>query len=212
MNSITRRNARVLLMFACLFAAGVSSVTHAMNVKKQNLVDLLTHTDSILVGTVVEKTDGFHDGLPYTEITLNVGQSLKGDHGTTYTFRQFGLISPRKAGDGRINMMVTPAGWPVYTVGERVMLFLHEPAARSGFQTTAGLVQGKFMLHKDRIANSTNNDDLFSRVEFKTALKPSFADLVNQPGGAYAAEDFIELVRTAVNEKWIENGVMSNAQ
>ena len=212
MNSKTRRTGRVLVMFTCLFAAGVSSVTHAMNVKKQNLVDLLTHTDSIVVGTVAEKTDGFQGGLPYTEITLNVGQSLKGDHGMTYTFRQFGLISPRRTDDGRINMMVTPAGWTTYTVGERVMLFLHEPAARTGFQTTAGLVQGKFVLHKNRIANSTNNDDLFSRVEFKVSLKPSFEDLVNQPGGAYAAEEFIELVRTAVNEKWIENGVMSNAQ
>ena len=212
MNRITRRTAGVLVMFACLFVAGISNVTYAMNVKKQNLVDLLTHTDAIVVGTVAEKTDGFQDGLPYTEITLNVGQSLKGDHGMTYTFRQFGLVSPRKADDGRINMMVTPAGWPTYTVGERVMLFLHKPAARTGFQTTAGLVQGKFMLHKDRIANSTNNADLFSRVEFKKALKPGFADLVNQPGGAYAAEEFIELVRTAVNDKWIENGVMTNAQ
>ena len=212
MNGTTRRTARVLVMFACLFAAGISSVANAMNVKKQNLVDLLTHTDSIVVGTVTEKTDGFQDGLPYTEITLNVGQSLKGDHGMTYTFRQFGLISPKKTDDGRVNMMVTPAGWPTYTVGERVMLFLHKPAARTGFQTTAGLAQGKFMLHNDGIANGIDNDALFSGVEFKNALKPSFADLVNQPGGAYAAEEFIELVRTAVKEQWIEKGVMSNAQ
>lgn len=212
MNRITRRATRVLVIFACLFAAGISGVTHAMNVKKQNLVDLLTHSESILVGTVAGKTDGFQDGLPYTEITLNVGQSLKGDHGMSYTFRQFGLISPKKSDDGRINMMVTPAGWPTYTVGERVMLFLHKPAARTGFQTTAGLVQGKLMLNQDRIGNSTNNNDLFSRVEFKKALKPNFADLVNQPGGVYKAEEFIELVRTAVQEKWIENGVMTNAQ
>jgi hypothetical protein len=200
------------MMFACLFAVGATSVTHAMNVKKQNLVDLLTHTESIVVGTVTGKTDGFRNGLPYTEITLNVGQSLKGDHGMTYTFRQFGLIAPRKAADGRINMMVTPAGWPTYTVGERVMLFLHRPAARTGFQTTVGLAQGKFMLHQDRIANSISNDALFSGVEFKKSLKPGFADLVNQPGGAYAAQEFIELVRTVVEEKWIENGVMTNAQ
>jgi len=212
MKKATCRTAHVLVMFACLFAVGATGVTHAMNVKKQNLVDLLTHTESIVVGTVVGKTDGFRDGLPYTEITLNVGQSLKGDHGMTYTFRQFGLIAPRKADDGRINLMVTPAGWPTYTVGERVMLFLHRPAARTGFQTTAGLAQGKFMLHQDRIANSISNDALFSGVEFKKTLKPSFADLVNQAGGAYAAQEFIELVRTAVEEEWIENGVMTNAQ
>jgi hypothetical protein len=35
-------------------------------------------------------------------------------------------------------------------------------------------------------------------------------DLVNQPGGAYAAEAFLTLVKTAVENNWIENGVMTN--
>ncbi len=89
----------------------------------------MTHTKSILVGTVTRKTDDFHKGLPYTEITLDVGQSIKGNHSSSYTFRQFGLIEPKSTVDVRVNLMVTPVGWPVYA---KVMLFLHKPASETG--------------------------------------------------------------------------------
>ena len=82
----------MFLVSMAIIAMSVN-VAHAKNIQKQNIVELITHTDSILVGTVSSKKDGFHQGLPYTEITLEVGQSLKGQHGPTYTFRQFGLIS-----------------------------------------------------------------------------------------------------------------------
>ena len=198
-----------LLVSTAILALGLN-VAHAKNMKKQNLVELMIHTDSILVGTVSKKTDGFFQGLPYTEITLNVGQSLKGNHGPTYTFRQFGLIEPRSMGDGRVNLMVTPAGWPTYVKGEQVMLFLHKPASETGFQTTSGLTQGKFTIKGKQIANDTGNDSLFAGVKINRKLTSAQQDLVNQPGGAYAAEDFLSLVKTAVEENWIENGVMTD--
>ena len=211
MNQTIRRAFRGLTLVVSLavMAAG-ASVAQANSMKKQNLLELMQATDSIVVGTVSKKTDGFQRGLPYTEITLDVGQSIKGDHGTTYTFRQFGLIKPKSMGDGKVNLMVTPAGWPVYTEGERVMLFLHTPASATGFQTTAGLIQGKFAIRGDRIANGIGNDRLFDGVQINRKLKPELQDLVNQPGGSYAAEAFLSLVRTAVEENWIENGVMTH--
>ena len=112
-------------------------------------------------------------------------------------------------GDGRVNLMVTPAGWPTYSKGEQVMLFLHKPASETGFQTTAGLTQGKFSIRGNQVANGVGNDALFAGMKINTKLSPSQQDLVNQPGGAYAAKDFISLVRTAVEENWIENGVMT---
>ena len=198
-----------LLVSTAILALGLN-VAHAKNMKTQNIVELMTHTDSILVGTVSKKTDGFFQGLPYTEITLNVGQSLKGNHGPTYTFRQFGLIEPKSMGDGRVNLMVTPAGWPTYVKGEQVMLFLHKPASETGFQTTSGLTQGKFTIKGKQIANDIGNDSLFAGVKINRKLTSAQQELVNQPGGAYAAEDFLSLVRTAVEENWIENGVMTN--
>ena len=186
------------------------NVAHAKNIKKQNLLELMTHTEAILVGTVSNKTDGFHKGLPYTEITLEVGNSIKGDHGSKYTFRQFGLIEPRKMDNGKINLMVTPAGWPVYAKGERVMLFLHKPASETGFQTTAGLNQGKFTVRGDRVANDMNNDSLFTGVKINGRLSAAQRSLTEQAGGSYAMQDFISLVETAVQEQWIENGVMTH--
>lgn len=201
-----RVSALLALVLAVLFAGGV----HAKSIKKQNLVEIMSHADSIVIGTVAGKTDGFHQGLPYTEITLDVGQSVKGDHGSRYTFRQFGLIEPKSMGDGRVNLMVTPAGWPTYAVGEQVLLFLHKPASATGFQTTAGLTQGKFTMRGSQIANGVNNESLFAGVQINQTLSPTQQDLVNQPGGAYAAEDFLAFVRTAVEENWIENGVMTH--
>ena len=200
----------MLLVSMAIVALGMVSVAHAKNVKKQNIVELVSHTDSILVGTVSNKTDGFHTGLPYTEITLDVGQSIKGDHGSSYTFRQFGLIEPRSMGDGRDNLMVTPAGWPTYVKGEQVMMFLHKPASETGFQTTAGLTQGKFTIKGSQIANGNGNDALFAGVKINAKMTATQQDLVNQPGGAYAAEAFLSLVKTAVEENWIENGVMTH--
>jgi hypothetical protein len=90
------------------------------------------------------------------------------------------------------------------------MLFLHKPASETGFQTTAGLTQGKFTISGDRIANGIGNDALFDGLKVAGEPGKTFADLVNQPGGAFAAEQFLSLVRAAVEEQWIENGVLIN--
>lgn len=198
-----------LLTLIAILALGLN-VAHAKSINKQNLVDLMTHTDSILIGTVSNISDGFQKGLPYTEITVDVGQSVKGEHGSSYTFRQFGLIRPKATGDGRINLMVTPAGWPTYNKGEQVMLFLHKPASETGFQTTAGLTQGKFTIKGNRIANGINNDALFADLKFNGTLSGPQQNLVNQVGGSYATEEFFTLIKTAVAENWIENGVITH--
>lgn len=211
MNRLFHHAHRNLTLLVSIVVLAMSvNIAHAKNVKKQNLLELMTHADSILIGTVSNKTDGFQKGLPYTEITLEVGQSLKGNHGSSYTFRQFGLIEPKSMGDGRVNLMVTPAGWPTYLKGEQVMLFLHKPASETGFQTTAGLTQGKFMIRGDRIANDTNNDALFAGVKINGQLSATQQTLVDQPSGSYAAGEFLSLIKTAVEENWIENGVMTH--
>jgi hypothetical protein len=196
------------LLVSFLALVSLHDAAHAKSMPQQNLKELLTHTDSIVVGTVAAKSDGFQDGLPYTEITIDVRQSIKGKHGRKYTFRQFGLIAPKPTGDGRVNLMVTPEGWPTFAVGEQVMLFLHKRASLTGFQTTAGLSEGKFTIRGDRIANATDNAALFQGVRIQGPVNPTFKDLVNQPSGAYALDTFLSLVRTAVKENWIETGVL----
>lgn len=211
-DSVQSMSWRLAFLAAIVVFATSINVAQAKNIKKQNLVELMTHSDSIVVGTVQSTTDGFQDGLPYTEVTILVAQSIKGNHESAYTFRQFGLKAPRANGNGQVNLMVTPAGWPTYVDGEQVMLFLHQPAAKTGFQTTAGLTQGKFLIRGDQIANELDNGDLFARVRVAGPLTQTQEDLVNQPGGSYAAQAFINFVRTIVEENWIETGVLTNAQ
>lgn len=211
MNSYIHKIVRGATFFAsAVFLTLGMNAAHAKVIKKQNLLDLMKYSDSILVGTISDKTDGFYKGLPYTEITVKVGQNIKGNHGESYTFRQFGLIKPRTMDNGRVNLMVTPAGWPTYTKGEQVMLFLYKPASETGFQTTAGLTQGKFSIRGDLVANDTGNDALFAGVKFNGKLSPAQQDLVKQASGAFQAQTFFNLVKTAVDEQWIENGVMTN--
>ena len=203
------RRGVALLVALALLALG-SNAAMAKTIRKHNLVELMTHSDSIVVGTVTNKTDGFQGGLPYTEITLNVGRSIKGDHGRTFSFRQFGLIEPRATGDGRVNLMVTPSGWPTYAVGEQVVLFLHKPASKTGLQTTAALTQGKFTIRDGRIANGIDNEALFAGVRISANLDTGQRELLTRRSGAYPTADFLSLVETAVREGWIEKGVMTH--
>ena len=78
MNRSIHKVQRGLWLLGSLVILALSlNVAYAASMKKQNLVDLMSDTDSILVGTVSEKTDGFYKGLPYTEITVKVGQTIR---------------------------------------------------------------------------------------------------------------------------------------
>ena len=60
------------------------------------------------------------------------------------------------------------------------------------------------------IANDTNNDSLFAGVKINGQLSATQQNHVDQPVGTYAAGDFFSLIKTAVEENWIENGVMTH--
>src|SRR5262245_27336257 len=73
----------------------------AMSLENTNLVDLLRGAESIVVGTVQSVTDGIgENGLPYTEITVSIDETMRGSLAGTYTFRQLGLLKPRLTADG----------------------------------------------------------------------------------------------------------------
>ena len=56
-----------------------------------NIVELLAQSNDIVVGRVDSVTDGIDDrGLPYTEVTLKVGEAIRGSLFGDYKFRQFG--------------------------------------------------------------------------------------------------------------------------
>ena len=125
-----------------LFATTIANATTSR--REVNVVDLVANSELILRGTVTNVTDGIDArGIPYTEVTLHVAEAIRGQVTGDYTFRQFGLLKPRDMGNGKTNLMVTPAGWATYTKGEEAILFLNKKAAWTGLQTTVGLGPGQ---------------------------------------------------------------------
>jgi len=204
---IRRRAAAVAVMAMLL----VAPFAHAMKIKQQNLVDLISDSQNIVHGHVKSVTDGIDDkGVPYTEVTISVGSSAKGKKldGQDVTFRQFGLLKPRTFPNGKTLLAVTPEGFPKWVEGETVVAFLREPASLTGLQTTAGMGQGKFRQVNGMLVNEYANAGLFEGVEIDTALtSPEERNMITQPGAVDAAA-FIDLVGRAVEGNWIESGEM----
>ena len=181
--------------------------------REANIVDLLQQSELILRGTVNNVTDGIDErGIPYTEVTITVSDTIKGQAGKEYTFRQFGLLKPRDMGNGRMNLMVTPAGWATYTKGEDTILFLRKKAAWTGLQTTAALAHGKFKVAMANATNQANNAGLFKNVQINPALlKSNEQRALLTTIGPVNANAFLSLVRQAVKNQWVEKGSMRNA-
>lgn len=191
-----------IVVGALLLLVAVSPA--AAQVRHQNLAELTSLAPDIIVGSVVDVRDGLDaDNLPWTEVTVAVARTVKGTLGGKATFRQFGMQTPRPAADGRTNVMLTPAGWPHFAVGEEVMLFLFHPGRSSGLRTTVGLDQGKFTIRDGRIANGAGNAGLLDRMSLPAARAGRSRALLGGRGPVDAAA-FIDLVDTAVREKWFE--------
>ncbi|WP_237068161.1 hypothetical protein [Microbulbifer guangxiensis] len=169
-------------------AALLSASAHAMKLKSQNLEELVTASESILIGQVVSVTDGFQDQAPYTEVTIRVGSDAKGKvkDDTEYTFRQFGLIKPRSMGNGKVYLGVTPEGFAKWREGEQVVAFMYKKASITGFQTTAGMAQGKFVVTNDKVINDFNNHGLFEGMDTSN-MSTEEQNMITTPGAVNSA-------------------------
>lgn len=204
--------ASVIALLGLTMAGTLASATSFQ--REANIVDLLQQSELILRGTVSNVTDGIDQrGLPYTEVTIQVSDAIKGEVGKKYTFRQFGLLRPRDIGNGKMNVMVTPAGWATYSKGEDTILFLRKPAAWTGLQTTAALGQGKFKVAMANATNQANNAGLFKNVRINPALLGTKEQrTLLTTTGPVNVNAFTSLVRQAVQNQWVENGSMRHAQ
>lgn len=202
---------RAFLMAPAAVALLAGPVADGAPLRKQNLTQLIAESQCIISGKVDRVTDGVtENGMPYTEVTIAVSSTAKGAvrGDSSYTFRQFGLTKPREIPDGKVQMAVTPDGFPLWTVGERVVAFLYQPASRTGFQTTTGLAQGKLRVQDGRVRNEFNNEGLFDGVQIQEGLLTEKERAMMTSKGAVDAATFIGLVGRAVNEHWIETGGM----
>ncbi|AOS96353.1 hypothetical protein AUP74_00886 [Microbulbifer aggregans] len=188
-------------LLATLAAAALLSVSaHAMKLKSQNLEQLVTASESILLGQVVSVTDGFQNNAPYTEVTIRVGNDAKGKvkEDTEYTFRQFGLLKPRSMGNGKVYLGVTPEGFAKWHEGEQVVAFMYKKASMTGFQTTAGMAQGKFVVSNDKVMNAVNNYGLFEGMDTSN-MSAEEQNMITNPG-AVSSATFMGYVGKLVEE------------
>ena len=177
-----------------------------------NMVDLLAQSNDIVVGRVASVTDGIDDrGIPYTEVTLSIDETIRGGLSGDYKFRQFGLLNPRILGDGQGRMMPAPAGFPKYVAGENVVLFLRPAASWTGFRMPAGVTRGKFNVGPGRIANEDDNAGLFDNVQLDESLANTSDQRMMKVGGPANPATFLSFVRRAVRERWLESGRISRA-
>lgn len=122
-----------LLIF--VVTAVLAAPSFAATVLHRNVVDMIELSELIIVGTVSEVTDGFdQNGVPYTEITLQLKETIQGSERDTYSFRQFGLLQPRDMGNGLVNLNTTLDGWPNYKPDQEVILFLYRQAPITVFR------------------------------------------------------------------------------
>lgn len=183
----------------------------AMKLRSQNLTQLISQSESIIAGTVKTVSDGIDaNGVPYTEVTIVVSSSAKGNHqqASEYTFRQFGLLEPRRMDNGHDLLAVTPDGFARWREGETVVAFMYKPAAVTGLRTTAGMAQGKLTMINGMLINEFNNAGLFDGVEIDGDLLSSEEQNMLTTPGAVDAQTFMSLVSRAVSENWIANGEM----
>ena len=202
---------RLPVALATALALLAGPAAHAMKLKPQNLTQLIADSQSIIAGKVTRVTDGIAtNGMPYTEVTISVSDSAKGElrGGKSFTFRQFGLLEPRKLPSGKTLIAVTPEGFPRWTAGEQVIAFMHKPASRTGLQTTAGLAQGKLNVLNGRVTNEFENRGLFEGVKIEEGLLSDKERAMLKSQGAVDAATFVGLVGRAVSGSWIQNGEM----
>jgi len=207
-NRSTFRSVLLGLVSGIVILAGMA---HAAKLNSQNLTQLITEADSIIAGTVKEVFDGIDpNGIPFTQVTISVHSVAKGNvaENADYTFRQFGLLTPRTMENGHKLLAVAPEGFARWAEGETVVAFMYKPASRTGLQTTAGMAQGKLNFVNDTLVNEFNNAGLFDGVEINEALLSEEQRSMLTTPGAVDAGAFMELVGRAVSEGWIETGEM----
>jgi hypothetical protein len=155
----------VLLLAALTLVAPASAQQSAFTVPR-NLEQLTERSAVIVRGSVVGVRMERHPELGNLDtvvVTLRVRETLKGQAGKTFTFRQY-------VWDLRDRMSAVG-----YAKGQELLLMMIAPS-RYGLSSPAGMEQGRFRIQRDRsgreyAVNSHNNLRLFDGVGAQMARK-----------------------------------------
>jgi hypothetical protein len=165
-------------------------------VQSRNLGELVSQSTTIVRGHILSaKVEPHPDltSLSTVVVTMRVAETLKGDVGETFTFRQF-IWDVRDRYDA--------AG---YSKGQDLLILIN-PATRYGLTSPAGLDQGRFRIARDAMGrevavNGRGNAGLFRGLPEQLKSKrlkvaPHLSSLVDQPlPGPIVLQDLRDLVR-----------------
>ena len=187
-----------------------ASFAQATTMRTASIVDLIDQAESIVVAEVLAVEDGFDSrNLPYTDITLNVVDDLTGGKTGIRIIRQFGLTEPKQMSDGRTALTTTPPSFPRFLTDEKVILFLYRQSPMTSMQTTVGLLQGKFTVDgRGLVTNAVDNVNLFHHVAARADRMPESAQKLVRTSGGIREDQFVSFVRSAVEQRWVEEGVL----
>lgn len=131
----------VSLLLLCALHAPVGATT----VVALSNEALAVNADLIVVGRCVGLQSVWEGRTLVTVATIAVGETLKGEGGSTVSVALPGGIDANR----RFPVAMTYAGAPQMQINENVFLFLgHDPAIASGL-TVLGFSQGKFSIAPD---------------------------------------------------------------
>lgn len=180
----------------CFTALGALPVRAQFLYRQLNLLDLTKHAAVIFHGRVTavryEPLPGYSH-LNTVLVTVQVAETVKGDAGQTYTFRE--LISP-----GQSRMVHKR----MYLVGEQLLLFMTSPS-QYGLSSPIAREQGTFHITADSkgnkyVANEAGNVRLFAGVS--KAVSDAGGTLAEQPSelkslasGPVPLDKFVRIIK-----------------
>lgn len=193
-----RLRSYVLLLAALMATAPAFAQQSALTVPR-NLEQLTDRAAVILRGYVVSARMEKHPELTNLDtvvVTLRVRETLKGQAGETFTFRQYVWD---------LRDRISAVG---YRKGQHVLLMMIEPS-RYGLSSPAGMEQGRFRIERDGsgreyAVNSRDNLRLFDGVGTELAKEgiapsPAAANLLaKHRAGPVELHELTALIRQLV--------------
>lgn len=188
------------LLAVLLLLAPPAQAQRGALVLQQDLAELVAQSATIVRGHVISARVEPHpqfQNLDTVVVTLRVAEVLKGQAGSTYTYRQY-IWDIRDRFDA--------AG---YRKGQHLLLLMTKPS-RYGLSSPVGLAQGRFRIIVDRegelyAVNGAGNHGLLRNLSTRLAkrpgkrarpLSPRLQQIVLQRrGGPLLLSDLEELIR-----------------
>lgn len=195
------------LAFCVLFliGAGLCASAHALQMLHRNLQEISAISERAFVGKCVAVREIFEPEKnipPQTEYTFEITDVLKGELGSTLTFRQHGLLRPHVVGENAA-YVGRSAAMPVYREGQEYVIFLIGDSSL-GLTSPVGLYQGVFLIKADEtgkkyVMNGNNNIGLFRDMKSEKKKEKAFsqkeANLLTVKKGPVDYHAFISMIK-----------------